>query len=40
VHIILMGPPGSGKGAQAQFLVKNFSIHQISTGDILRKAIK
>ena len=40
MHIILMGPPGSGKGAQAQFLVKNFSIPQISTGDILRKAIK
>jgi adenylate kinase len=38
--IVFLGPPGSGKGTQAQLLSKNFSIPHISTGDIFRKIIK
>jgi adenylate kinase len=40
VNIILFGPPGVGKGTQADNIVKNFNLHKISTGDLLRNEIK
>ena len=39
MNIVIFGPPGAGKGTQSKFIVNKYKLHQLSTGDLLRKEI-
>jgi len=40
MNIVIFGPPGAGKGTQSNFIVEKYKLHQLSTGELLRKEIK
>ena len=40
MNVIIFGPPGAGKGTQANYIVKRFNLHQVSTGDLLRDEVR
>tara|TARA_Y100000992_G_C21069041_1_gene397835 strand:+ start:69 stop:641 length:573 start_codon:yes stop_codon:yes gene_type:complete len=40
MNIVIFGPPGAGKGTQSNLIAKKFNLHQLSTGELLRKEIK
>ncbi len=40
MNVVIFGPPGAGKGTQAQNIARKFNLHQVSTGDLLRNEIK
>ena len=40
MNVIIFGPPGAGKGTQAEFILKKFNLFKLSTGDLLREEIK
>ena len=40
MNIVIFGPPGAGKGTQSNFIVAKFKLHQLSTGELLRKEIR
>ena len=40
MNIVIFGPPGAGKGTQSNLIVKKFNLHQLSTGELLRKEIE
>ena len=40
MNIVIFGPPGAGKGTQSKFIVNKYKLHQLSTGELLRKEIK
>ena len=40
MNLIIFGPPGAGKGTQADFIVNKFNLFKLSTGEVLRNEIK
>jgi len=40
MNLVIFGPPGAGKGTQSKFIVNEFNLYQLSTGDLLRNEIK
>ena len=40
MNLVIFGPPGAGKGTQSNIIVEKFNLHQLSTGELLRKEIQ